>query len=342
MWRRNAWSLVLGICVSLQLEAELFAQVISRPPSLLNRTNAAQFEIVLGRITATNIRPGPARSQTSTHQSSGITETMTVGFQGQTPTLHYECVSPEERFVVDITRTQEVMVHHIPYESDIQDFETPLAEVAFHQDARGKVRLIVKIQDLAHEYKAASLWHLMLAEPLVSRLYFVPLAERLRPNWELLHFSNELRHALLRFPQVHALPERSQIDAHVARLGHKEFKQRQAADRELRRLGPVIVPYLQSIDPLTIDSEQRSRLRGILAVMQTTTTGDTLERAVQFLAADKAVWLMFLSDEDLVIRQTATAHLGALQGKTLDFDPLGEPAERMARIGKLRKSMVRE
>lgn len=342
MWRRIAWSLTLGICVIVQLQADVFAQVATRPLSLLNRTNAAQFEIVLGRITATNIRPGPARSQSLSNQSNGCTESLTIGFQGQIPTVHYEYASPEQRLVVDLNREQEVSIHHIPYENVTKDYEWPAAEVAFHQDVRGRTRLIVHSNDAAHAYQATSVWHLVLSEPLVSRLYLIPLLQQLRTNWDVGHIASELRLTLLNFPRNHALPDRTRIDALVLQLGNKSFKQRQAADRELRQLGPAVIPYLQSIDPLSVDSEQRSRIRGVLSSMQASSTSDTLERVVNLLAGDKTVWLMFLGAEDPQSRELAASQLGQLMGRPLDFDPTAPAEKRAAQIASLRKMLVRE
>lgn len=334
MWRRTA---CYALCSWIGLSLVATGQEPTRFSSLLVRSNLFQFEIILGRVSATNVRLGPARSQALTNQSGGRTETLTVGFHNQSPTLHYELVSAEQRLVVDLSREQILSIHRTPIAPSLDDPEQPLAELAFQQDPRGKLRFIVKHAEATHEYHAPSIWHLMFTEPLAFHAHLVPLLEQLRPGWDLNDLGRHVRQSLLRFSEHHPLPDTQQIRRLVDDLGSTEFQKRQAADRELRRIGPVTIPFLLQIDPLRLDNEQRARVRSIVASMRSATTGDTTERVASWLAADRNIWLTMLADHELSVRVAATNHLEKLVGQPFAFSPTGSENERQQQLALLRK-----
>lgn len=312
------------------------AAVLAEPPApqenLLTRSKAVQFEIVLGRITMTHVRLGQNRSQASGDKESQRTETLLIGMQHQTPTFRYEQVVPERKVTIEVLPTGEFVAQQIPTQP------SSLAEIVFRQKNSGETRLLVSENGMQTEFVARSLWHLMLEHPTIGREKCAPLLNILGSQWQIADDVEEIRELLLRRATAGLLPDFHRVNDLVRQLSHKEFARRQAADRELRAMGCAIVAHLQSMDTTVLDSEQRQRLRAIVAAAKAP-KADTPERVASWLTADPAVWLILASDIDHLPRQIAAEQLQRLVARTIDFQPYEEESVRKEQLVRLRKQL---
>ena len=152
----------------------------------------------------------------------------------------------------------------------------------FIQPATGPVSLKVGSQDV-REYRAASLWHLCVAEPAECRQSLLPLLNLLQPNWDLVKTGDEVRAVLLRMADGGNRPDQKRWAQWVRQLGDNQFSKREAADRQLREAGRAVVVYLQQLDPSRLDAEQRFRIRRIINALTAASGDDSPEQVASWL-----------------------------------------------------------
>ena len=145
-----------------------------------------------------------------------------------------------------------------------------------------------------------------------------------------------MRNALFQVAQTTEIPSRGEVTRLVEQLNHDEFKRRQAADRELRNLGPGVGPLLVAIPPAKLSTEQRERIQAILDGLAGP-ANDTPERIAVWLATEPRVWIELLGDDDVERRETAVAQLSRLTGRSIDFDPRASEATRRDQLRELRR-----
>ncbi|HEX4149185.1 MAG TPA: hypothetical protein VHY20_09365, partial [Pirellulales bacterium] len=108
--------------------------------------------------------------------------------------------------------------------------------------------------------------------------------------------------------------------------------QREAAERELRASGQMILPFLRGVDRSRLDAEQSYRLRGIIGALGNEDAEDTADRVANWLAGDPHAWLSLLSRDDASLRQVAAKQLAQLLEMPLKFDASADAATRQAQI----------
>ena len=77
----------------------------------------------------------------------------------------------------------------------------------------------------------------------------------------------------------------------MQQLGDDQFTKREAADRQLREAGRVIVSYFQQLDTSCLDAEQRFRIRRIINSLTAANGDDMPEQVASLLLGDDAIWL---------------------------------------------------
>lgn len=304
------------------------------PDSLLARSKAVQFDLVLGRITVTAIRLGPNRSQATGDKESQRTETLSLGLQQQVPTVRYEMVDSQGKLIVDFSRSGDFLLHHVPAENE------PRAEVSLQQPKSGALTLTTIVGGKRHELSASSLWHLWLEHPTLCREILTPLLEVLGPSFRLADDVDEVRQHLLRRASIGTIPDFHRVNELVLQLSSREFMRRQAAERELRAMGCAIVPHLQALDSRELDAEQRQRLHAIINGVRSPKS-DTPERVAMWLTADISTWLILAADSDQHLRQLAAEQLQRLLARSIEYQPYADEPIRVEQLARLRKLILK-
>lgn len=312
----------------------LAAQQPVEMPRLLDPSRGGgpvQFRIVSGRVTMSVARLGGYSTSTT---SGGRTERLTVGTNGAEPVLSYKSLSPSERLTIEATGSHRLVIQRSP------EGTSAIVPIEYAQTANEPVTLAVGPAEQQQTYRAASLWHLLLAEPDVCRQHLAPLLKVLHKDWDLLKAVEEMEAALLAPASAQELPDRRRWAALVEQLGDSRFSQREAADRQLREAGRAVVTFLRQLDAERLDAEQQYRIRRILAALSATEDLQSPQQVVAWLCADPAVWLIFLARQDEPTRRLAASRLETLLGRPLGFDPGADAATRQRQIERLRKELA--
>jgi hypothetical protein len=331
MWRAIAW-ILLG-CVVGAGSREATAQDGPRPGHLLARSSWTRLDVVLGRIKIVNAKLGQKLTLAAEHPDSGARELLCVSADSPgSASLHYEFLTDQQQLAVDVERSEQMLLQRTPRPN------TPLAAVRYVQPPRGAVRLVVEDAQGAREMAAPSLWHLALAEPDACGQHLLPILEGLRVDWRLAVRVEQLEGALLNAARSESSPPTEQIRKLVEQLKAADFQTRQAADRQLRTLGPVVLAYVDSLPDGELAAEQRTRLAKIRETLSTAGS-ETPGRVAARLVNDPSVWLALLDRTDQDRRVLAANRLALLTGKPLDFDPRADAAERQRQLAQLRTQL---
>jgi hypothetical protein len=330
---RAGGMLVLAILV-LVAGAAAAEDIAIRPQLLLNAMNngAAQFQVVSGRI-AMACQPGV--NMDMRRVVSSRREQLTIRSAGGPVSLKYLMVLPSQQITIDGSGSDEIQIARTP------QGDTTIVPVQFVQKLRERLVLTVGAAPSARVYKAADVWHLFVAEPVVCRQHLAPLLEMLEAEGSSPHLgaiATEVEAALLRLPSP-VTPDKKRWAALVERLASQRFTEREAAEQELRGLGQAVTSYLDHLDSTRLDAEQRFRVRRILNAAAEKDAENTPEEIAVGLAADPAVWLDLMSRSDAGIRRQAAQWLSALQGEPIGFDPAADASVRAKQIEQLRAKL---
>lgn len=298
--------------------------------SLVVRKSWVRFDLILGRLTATQIRGGQKTCSQKSGPDDSRHELLSVTGGGPTPSIRYERVDKEQWLTVEILKRNEVFIRRQPQPG------SQTTRLEFVQPRQGPVKVVVGDPDQPLvEVSAASLWHLLLAEPELCTAELLPTLELLRPHWNLIAQATRIESELFLAANRSSGQSLTEVRDLVTALGSPEFAQRQLADRQLRAMGVVVLTQFKQLDRSTLSREQRQRIDRIesdLIVLR----ADTPERIVAWLLNDQSVWLSMLSRGDATKRQVAAARLSAAYPAAHQFDPLAEEAQRRKQIDALR------
>ncbi len=287
--------------------------------------------MIHGRLTAHWPRYTHSKNTSAHHKPLDIRESLSVTVDGGVPSVSYELVDATQQVTYEFSDGDQVKIQRQPA------VESTAVPLTFSQ---GSNRLVLEIGqgDSLRRYTASSFWHLMLAQPQICQEHLLPLLQVLRSHWPLAEEAQELEDSLLLLAESGVVEQREKWALLVDQLRSVNFKQRQAADQELRLAGPVVLSYLSQLDHSLLNAEQRYRVRRIVESL-TTYSADAPERVAATLLADNSIWLILLCHEDLPTRQLAAVHLSHLHGRSLDFDPAGDTHQRHEEIARLRSRL---
>lgn len=334
--RGKLW--VLVACIGLvSLPATGWAQrprgAAADQRSLLSKLQWVHFAIVGGRVHGV---PSQFGSTVSTHSKdvlSGRTERIAVNVTSGAPSVHYELTTKLEQVVVDVSDTDQLRIRRVAINQPLEP------TVEFTQESPGPLVLALGEGMSRQEFRAAGLWQLMLAQPDLCAKHLTPLLELLRPEWRLTQTAQAVEETLLRWAQTRKMPDVSRWATLVDQLGGDQFAARQQAEKQLRRAGQTVLPYLQSLDATSLSAEQRYRVRRLRDELSGA-DDDNADRIATWLMADPAVWLALLHREDEGRRRIAAEHLPVLLGGPIEFDPSADLATRAAQWDALAKRVA--
>jgi hypothetical protein len=289
-------------------------------PGVASAFQRVKFEVVGGRISSWSENQGGRMTFAS--RGLGREESMTIDFVNGVPEIDYVAANRLARVRIHTEAGDALRVDRKPVG------ENKLLAMEFNQPNTGDLELVVGTGETRTAVRGPTLWHLLLAKPELCREHLVPLLENLRPGWGLSRMAEQIEDSLCKVAQSQRVPDRARVTKLVAQLADDRFSARQAADLALRESGAEVLPYLQSLDPLELDAEQRFRVRRIIASLAGDSTADRPEQVVNWLAADARIWLALLDREDASRRRLAAQQISRVLGRAVDYDPMGEPAQR--------------
>ena len=312
------------------------AEELPKPPSTPKLADAVErgwlrAGIVSGRIVLNGNRMVNLNDRL---EPGGSGERLSIRNAGDGLRVDYELPTAEEQVVIQVTGESQFLARRSP------KGDSSLDPVEFRQPAEGPLWLTVGPKEQSRTCQAASLWHLFLVEPETCREHLAPLLGVLNHEWDLSKTAREVETALVRAAVEAEAPDPRRWAALVEQLGDPRFSRREAADRELRALGRVLLTYLEQLDPSRLDAEQHYRVRRILMTLAAGTENDTPSQIAAWLAGDPVTWWAMLSRDDESTRRLAAERLQSLLGEPILFDPAADATARAAQIEALRSRLT--
>lgn len=325
-----AWfaAMVLGLVTG----ANSSAQELPSAPTLHQAISSGwmEFSVVAGRITVAGSRIG---NYTTTSNTGGRKEQLSVNVRQGRFAISYRLDGPDEDFSVELIDGQQFLIRRVP------GADSDLTAVEFTQRSGEPLRLTIGMEPSAHVFEGPSLWHLLIAHGELCEQHLVPLLELLRPDWQLMATARRAEEALLRLAVGRETPNRQRWQALVEQLASDRFSQREAADRQLRSVGPMVVAFLKQLPDDELDAEQQFRIRRIIRALAERQDDDAVGQVVAWLAVDPEIWLVLMQRPEESVRRLAGKQMEVVLGQSIQFDPEADEAERSEQIEQLRQQL---
>lgn len=321
---RRPWT--LGLLVGLALGGATTAAAQSEDaligPGLANQLRSMEIRLVSGRIRFQSEYFGVGRVENSVSRGKDRQERLTVNQTTALPTISYGLSTSAFDFTLDVAEGRQLTLHRAPKTGA----EPPALE--FSQPIEGPVRLSVGAGETRRVHEADTLWHLLLVAGEDCRLHLLPILRALRPALVVPLEEAQLRTQLVRAAKSTQHVDRSHWSTLIAELGSPRYAERQRAERRLRDLGQIVLPYLAGLPRESLDAEQAFRVRAIMSHLERQADEDSAERVAAWMATDPRVWLHLLGDSDATMRTVAREQLAVLLGRPIEFDPQADEATR--------------
>jgi hypothetical protein len=331
MWTRIV-SLAAIAALTLPGEANFAQQPGSsrcaHPPtgSVLGQVEWLRLSISGGRIALTSTRCGQVSLTSEPTAANPLRQSLSVDAHAGVLLATYEATDERAVFTFTVDERKLVTIVRRPLAG-----EAP--ELRYVQPASGPVQLAIG-SDESRKYSAASLWHLLLAEP-TAREHLLPVLDQLAPHWRLTEQLASIETSLASVAGTDTSAQRSQWQAWIEQMADPSFSRRREADQALRAAGQSILAHLRQLDPATVDLEQRRRIRAIIATIADASP-DSPERVASWLADDKRVWIVLLGRGDERGRQAAARQLSLLCGRPVAVDPAASDDQREQQLVELK------
>lgn len=342
----RSFSVLLGLAALSFLLARpsAFGQTKKSPPGplgqgtkslLATKTDMVQFNIASGRVRTTLTSIGNSPKMARGDSSSNISQHLWVNYPNL-PQVRYELRTTKKRILVEVADVEadRIRIKKTPLGA------SKITPVQFSQDPSGKLTLEVGEGDSQKTFHADSLWHLQLAEPEIFEKHLVELLSLLSATWRLKETADQAEQLLFKMAEDRKRPDEDPWAKFVQQLGSHQFSKRQAAERELRKLGKTVLTYLQSLDPKDLDAEQRFRIHRIVS-SQIGGSDDSPGNIAAWLSNDRKVWYILLGRDDVKKRRIAAKKLSQLLGRPIDFDPDADEKKRSEQTKKIKAKIFR-
>lgn len=301
-------------------------------PNLVSRSGWVRLQLVLGRIEVAHLNSSQTRSTMEGEPGGECLEKLLISSDMEVPGVRYECVTHQYRLTTTIIGGDQVEIHRQPH-ANSQD-----AEVQFLQRPGQPLLLCVGSGSSQRRYRAASLWHLILAQGDDFATHLAPLLEAMQPSWRFDELAEQVQSELMRQAESSSFTTHRQVRKLIVELDDDSFSRRREVDQKLRQLGVTALPSLSRLDPSQLSREQRARVTRIRRDL-TVKEADTPERVSAWLVEDETIWLTLLDHEELSMRRQATQHLAKWLLGPFPFDPAAEPGVRMQQVAELKRQL---
>lgn len=298
-------------------------------PSKVNadRLRWLEYRMVSGRVTATSMYPEGMNVSFGPSLIRGrLREHLQLLILKNQASVRYELEGEGQQLSIVLDQDGNFSLHRVRDE--------PAYEVRFKQPVGRELSLSVVREDSERSVQGDSFWHLYVADPELVRKHLIPDLELLRPSWQLAATGWAVEEALLQRAQHPRALDTKRWARLVDELASPEFSKRQRAQRQLRRIGQVILPFLEGLDRENLDAEQASRVDTLIDTLSVNYE-DNADRIATWLAADEQIWLSLLARPEAVKRRVAARQLETLAGHPIEFDPAADPATRRKQLERL-------
>jgi hypothetical protein len=330
---RLSWLLALAVVAAAAPSRPAVAQEIALSPNLANNLRYLHVGMASGRVRAVSQFPG--RSLNSSTESQDRREKLTIDLNGAAPSIDYELSTSGFQVVLNLDDGNTLRIRRIP------QGEGKTKYLEFHQPAEGPISVTIGQNPPEKTYTADSLWHLLVAEPDMSRTEVEPLLRLMRPGWPLASEGQAIEQSLFKQVDVERNYDRQAWAELVNQLRSENYADRIEADRRLRELGQVVVPYLRNLATARLDAEQAYRIRMIVRRFGAGADEDTPDNAASWLAADPEVWYSLAVRTTGKQRAKVRTQLALILGEPVVFDVDASGDALKAQLGKIREQINR-
>jgi hypothetical protein len=327
-WKRTFRASIVAALLA-GVAAPSWGQTREMHSSLVGQLRMFQLRVMSGRIVATS--RASQQNLTSNHKDGAMREQLAIDLAGGMPNVTYERSTRDEKISFEVVSGNKVTIEVMPRST----VDRPT--LRFVQPAEGSLSLTVDVGDHVETYHAPTLWHLLVIESEVCHEHLIPLLEIMRPSWQLERRARQVEEALCQVDSNQVRLYHAAWQQSVAALTNDHYAQRERAEQQLLGSGPVVLPYLRSLERSDLDAEQRFRVRRVMRSLTSEGDEDTPERVTLWLTGDPRIWYALMSRSDLTVRRTALARLSRLLEAAVDFAPEASLAERNRQLATLRE-----
>ena len=192
--------------------------------------------------------------------------------------VHYELSGDGDELAIDLAEDGVFSIRRRQHK--------PALAIEYLQPQGQPVTLTVASDDHERVYVAESFWHLYLAEPELVQTELIPYLEILRPSWQLAATAAAVEDALIQHARHPHEVDTERWRTLVAQLGSDSFSERESSERELYRVGQLILPFLEELDPQSLDAEQADRVGKLIKALSVDYE-DATDRVANWLAGDR-------------------------------------------------------
>lgn len=309
------------------------SQEIAMSPNLANQLSQIHVGIRSGRIVAAPRFMN--RNMTSNVASDERKEELRVDTSGFTATVDYKLTTKSFQVFVNLDRGRELRLRRLPLEgATIIPFE-------LHQAPEGKIVVTFGEGANARTSTFDTVWHLFVSQPDTAKNDVEPLLHLLRPGWSPTVTARAIEEELLKQAQAARSYDRKLWLTLVEHLAAADYVDREAADRRLRDLGKVTVPFLRSLDLSRLDAEQRYRIRAILRRYGAEDAEDNPVGAAEWLAADAEIWYALAARSTPPQRPIIRSQLAMLLGQPVALGETSTGEAWQAELLRIREQIDR-
>lgn len=308
-------------------------QEVALSPNLANQFRYVHVGMTAGRVAATSQFSG--RSLNSSTQSDDRREQLTIDLTGTAPAIDYELSTAGFSVVLQLDNGNDLKIRRNPLAEGKSKY------LEFHQPTEGPIVVTIGQNPVERKIVVESIWHLLIAEPELMRTDVEPLLRLMRPGWPLVSEGQAIELSLYKQVDVERNFDRQAWSTLVEQLRAENYADRVAADRRLRELGRVVVPYLRNLPVGQLDAEQAYRVRMIVRRYGTAAEEDSPDTAASWLAADPDIWLALAGRASGTQRTKVRSQLTLILGEpvVLDADAAGDVLQ--SQLAKIREQISR-
>jgi hypothetical protein len=312
-----------------------FAQ--AQPPAAVlepSKVNAArlrwlQYRLVAGRVVATSSYPDGMNISFGPSVIDGrLREHLQLLILKDQASVNYELTGDGEELAIVLAETGEFSIRRTR--------ANPAFAFEYSQPPGKPLTLSVTVDGQRRTLSGDSFWHLYLADPELVRTEVIPYLELLRPSWQLAATAASVEDALIQQALHPQAIDTDRWGKLVEQLGSDRFSERQRSERELLHIGQLILPYLEDLDPQSLDAEQTARVAKLLKALSVDYE-DATDRVVNWLSGDRQAWLSLLDRPEPIKRRVAAKQLAILAGGPIDFDPEADDQTRREQLAQLQQ-----
>lgn len=328
---------IIGFCLlatAAIADGPAAAQEIALSPNLANHLRQnIHVGLSSGRVVARGEFSG--RNLNWSTQSGERREQLKIDLTAGEPSIDYELSTADFRIVLKMEDGRALHIRRLPQAAG----NTKFLELV--QPAEGNLTIVMGENPPEKSWTFDSIWHLLIADPDLVRTEIEPLLRLLRPGWPLVSEGQAIEAALYKQVDAERSYDRQAWAALIEKLRSPHYVERLEADRQLRELGQVVVPYLQHLSPQQLDAEQAYRIRMIVRSHGTEHAEDSPDSAAAWLAADPEIWFALAGRTVGPQRVKAATQLGLLLGEPVELDPAARDETLRAQLAKIRGQIDR-